>query len=43
VVSCDTVVTVDPADIGRHLGYLLPSQERHLTAAIIAALDLEDL
>jgi len=43
VVSCDTVVTVDARDIGRHLGYLLPSQERELAAAIIAAYDLEDL
>lgn len=43
VVSCDTVVTVDPADIGRHLGYLLPSQERDLAAAIMAAYDLDDL
>lgn len=43
VVSCDTVVIVDPTDIGRHLGYLLPSQERDLTAAIMAAYDLDDL
>ena len=43
VVSCDSAVTVDPNDIGRHLGYLLPSQERDLTAAIMAAYDVEDL
>lgn len=43
VVSCDTVVTVYTGDIGRHVGYLLPSQERDLTVAIMAAYDLEDL
>jgi mRNA interferase MazF len=41
VVSCDNVVTVPAAALGRHLGYLLPAQEPALTEAILAAYDLE--
>jgi mRNA interferase MazF len=41
VVSCDNVVTVPTAAIGRHLGYLLPHQEPALTEAILAAYDLD--
>ena len=41
VISCDNITTV-PADlIGRQIGYLLPSQEEALTAAIRAAFDLD--
>src|ERR1700732_3605860 len=40
VVSCDNVVTVPVSAVGRHLGYLLPGQEPHLSAAINAAFDL---
>jgi mRNA interferase MazF len=41
VVACDNVTTVPKATIGRHLGYLLASQERQLAEAIAAAFDLE--
>jgi mRNA interferase MazF len=41
VVSCDNIVTVPKSALGRQLGYLLPSQEAALTAAIRAAFDLD--
>ena len=41
VVSCDNIVTVPRSALGRQLGYLLPSQEAALTAAIRAAFDLD--
>lgn len=41
VVSCDNVVTMPVAALGRHLGYLLPTQEPSLAEAILAAYDLE--
>ena len=41
VVSCDNIVTVPVAAVGRRLGYLLPAQEPHLSAAIQAAFDLD--
>lgn len=40
VVSCDNIVTVPAAALGRHIGYLLPAQEPELTEAIHAAFDL---
>jgi|SRR5690625_430450 len=40
VVSCDNIVTVPTSTLGRHLGYLLPSQEPELAQAIRAAFDL---
>ena len=40
VVSCDNVLTVPVSALGRHVGYLLPSQEPELTEAICAAFDL---
>ena len=43
VVSCDNVVTVPKAALGRQIGRLLPEQEVLLTAALHAAFDLEDL
>jgi mRNA interferase MazF len=41
VISCDNIVTVPVAALGRQLGYLLPGQELALAAAIRAAFDLE--
>ena len=43
VVSCDNVVTIPAAALGRQIGRLLPEQEPTLTAALHAAFDLEDL
>lgn len=40
VVSCDNIVTIDAADIGRRVGGLLPAQEEDLTLAISRAFDL---
>lgn len=41
VVSCDNIVTVPKAALGLHVGYLLPTQEAELAAAIRAAFDLD--
>jgi mRNA interferase MazF len=41
VVSCDNIVTVPKATLGRQVGYLLPAQEVALAEAIQAAFDLE--
>ncbi len=41
VVSCDNIVTVPADALGRVVGYLLPSQEAHLTEAIMTAFDLD--
>jgi mRNA interferase MazF len=41
VVSCDNIVTVPVATLGRLLGFLLPAQEPELTEAIVAAFDLD--
>ncbi|MBB3086657.1 type II toxin-antitoxin system PemK/MazF family toxin [Geodermatophilus sabuli] len=43
VISCDNVVTVPKAALGRQIGRLLPEQEPAFTAALHAAFDLEDL
>jgi mRNA interferase MazF len=43
VVSCDNVVTIPTAALGRQVGRLLPEQEPALTVALHAAFDLEDL
>jgi mRNA interferase MazF len=43
VVSCDNVVTIPAAALGRQIGRLLPQQEPVLTAALHAAFDLDDL
>jgi mRNA interferase MazF len=40
VVSCDSIVTVPKSVVGRRIGYLLPSQETALSAAIRSAFDL---
>lgn len=41
VVSCDNIVTVPKSALGPQCGYLLPAQEAELTAAVLAAFDLE--
>jgi mRNA interferase MazF len=41
VVSCDNIVTIPKAALGRQIGYLLPAQEAALAAAIQAAFDLD--
>ncbi len=41
VVSCDNIVTVPKAALGRHIGYFLPTQEAELANAIRAAFDLD--
>lgn len=41
VVSCDNIVTVPAAALGRQIGFLLPAQEEPLTTAIHAAFDLD--
>jgi mRNA interferase MazF len=43
VVSCDNVVTIPAAALGRQIGRLLPEQEPMLTAALHAAFDLDDM
>ena len=45
VVSCDNIITIDKATLGRHLGFLFEAQERELTAAIVNAfaLRIDDL
>lgn len=40
VVSCDNIQTIERADLGRHVGFLLPEQEAALTEAILAAFEL---
>jgi mRNA interferase MazF len=41
VVSCDNIVTVPASALGPQIGYLLPTQEGVLSAAIRAAFDLD--
>ncbi|MDJ0377950.1 type II toxin-antitoxin system PemK/MazF family toxin [Cryobacterium sp. PH31-L1] len=41
VVSCDNIVTIPVASLGRHIGFLLPNQESQLSAAIQTAFDLD--
>lgn len=41
VVNCDTIITIAGAELGRRIGFLLPTQEPALTDAIHAAFDLE--
>lgn len=40
VVSCDNIITVDKAVLGRHMGFLFERQEPALAAAIISAFAL---
>lgn len=41
VISCDNIVTVPAAALGRQIGVLLIDQEKALTTAIHAAFDLD--
>jgi len=41
VVSCDNIITVPTATLGRQIGFLLPTQEAFLTTAVHAAFDLD--
>jgi mRNA interferase MazF len=40
VISCDNVVTVESAELGRMIGHLLPAQEGALALALHHAFDL---
>jgi mRNA interferase MazF len=40
VISCDNIITIDKAALGRHIGYLFEAQEADLTAAIVNAFAL---
>ena len=40
IVSCDNIITIDKAALGRHVGFLFEQQERELTAAIVSAFAL---
>ncbi|WP_028652092.1 type II toxin-antitoxin system PemK/MazF family toxin [Nocardioides halotolerans] len=40
VISCDNIITIDKAALGRHLGFLFERQESELAAAIISAFAL---
>lgn len=41
VISCDHITTVPVGQLLQQIGYLLPDQEEALTAAIVAAFDLD--
>ena len=41
VISCDKIQTISPSDLGEHIGWLLPSQEKALAEAISHAFDLD--
>ena len=40
VVSCDSIITIDQAALGRHIGFFLERQEADLAAAIVNAFAL---
>lgn len=40
VVSCDNIITIDKASLGRHVGFLFERQEQLLAAAVINAFAL---
>ena len=40
VVSCDNIITIDKAALGRQLGFVFERQERELTRAIVHAFAL---
>ena len=40
VISCDNIITIDKAALGRHVGFLLERQEHQLAAAIVSAFAL---
>ena len=41
VVSCDNITTLPTGQLLAQIGFLLPDQEEQLTAAIVAAFDLD--
>ena len=41
VISCDNIQTISRSDLGEQIGWLLPSQEKDLAAAISHAFDLD--
>ena len=41
VVSCDDITTMPTDRLLQQVGFLLPDQEEQLTAAIVAAFDLD--
>jgi mRNA interferase MazF len=41
VISCDNVMTIDKAALGRHLGFLFDHQEAALAQAIVNAFALQ--
>jgi mRNA interferase MazF len=41
VVSCDNIITIDKAALGRHIGFLFDAQEGELGAAIVNAFELQ--
>jgi mRNA interferase MazF len=41
VVSCDNILTIDKAALGRHLGFLFDHQEAALAQAIVNAFALQ--
>ena len=41
VVSCDNITTMPTGQLLQQVGFLLPDQEEQLTAAIVAAFDLD--
>lgn len=40
VVSCDNIITIDKAALGRHTGFLFERQEQEIAAAIVNAFAL---
>jgi mRNA interferase MazF len=40
VVSCDNILSIDRAALGRHVGFLSERQEHELTAAVVSAFAL---
>jgi mRNA interferase MazF len=40
VVSCDNIITIDKAALGRHIGFFLEHQEDELAAAVVNAFAL---
>ena len=40
VVSCDHIITIDKAALGRHVGFLFERQEKALAAAVVSAFAL---
>ena len=45
VASCDNIITIDKATLGRHIGFLFEDQEADLARAIVNAfaLDVQDV